>query len=120
MQGSRHIRAGQLRKVVDIESPPTGQTSSGDPNTNWGTFLSQVHASIEPLSGRELIAAAAVQNAGTHLVTMRYRQGVTAKMRVKYSTLSGIRYFNIISPPRNIEERGHKMEFEVQEGLKNG
>lgn len=110
------MRAGKLRHWVTIQQLPSGksgQTSAGDPSSAWTEVIS-AWAAIDPLSGREIReAAAAVQNVGTHLITMRYHAGITAKMRV----LFGSRVFNIVSPPRNHEERGRRMEFDVQEGL---
>jgi SPP1 family predicted phage head-tail adaptor len=38
-------------------------------------------AEVEPLSGRELIAANAVQSRVTHRIRIRYREGITAEMR---------------------------------------
>lgn len=38
-------------------------------------------ADIAPLSGRELIAAAATQSKVTHRIRIRYRDGIDAKMR---------------------------------------
>lgn len=74
------------------------------------------YASVEPLSGRELIAAQAANSVATHKISMRYAAGVTTAMRVKY----GSRFFNIVSPPRNVGEMGREMVFEAEEGLNNG
>lgn len=38
-------------------------------------------AEVAPLSGRELIAANATQSKVTHRIRIRYREGITAKMR---------------------------------------
>jgi SPP1 family predicted phage head-tail adaptor len=38
-------------------------------------------AEVAPLSGRELIAAAATQSKITHRIRIRYRAGINAKMR---------------------------------------
>lgn len=38
-------------------------------------------AEVAPLSGRELIAANSVQSKVTHRIRIRYRDGITAKMR---------------------------------------
>ena len=109
------LRAGLLRHYAAIEQRSITQDSNLDQSSTWTTFL-QDWMAIEPMSGRELIAAAAVQNVATHLITMRFRAGVTAQMRVNYNG----RFFNITSPPRNYEERGRMMEFEAQEGLVSG
>lgn len=66
-------------------------------------------ADVEPLSGRELIAANAVQSKVTHRIRIRYRDGITAKMRaVERETTynieavipdrrSGLRYLTLLA-----------------------
>ncbi|QRX82248.1 phage head closure protein [Glaciimonas sp. PAMC28666] len=73
--------AGRLTRRITLQSPPTGQDESGNPLTGW-TDIATVWASIVDLSGREYIAAAAVQNAVQTKITIRYRQGIVASMRV--------------------------------------
>jgi SPP1 family predicted phage head-tail adaptor len=86
------MRAGRLRRRVTIEARVAAQSTIGQPNGAWTSQFS-AWAAIEPLSGRELIAAAAAQSEVTHRVTLRYREGkaVTSAMRVNY----GGRLFNI-------------------------
>lgn len=73
--------AGRLTRQITLQAPPTGQDESGNPLTGW-TDVATVWASIVDLSGREYIAAAAVQNAVQTKITLRYRQGIVASMRV--------------------------------------
>jgi SPP1 family predicted phage head-tail adaptor len=66
-------------------------------------------AEVAPLSGRELIAANAVQSRVTHRIRIRYREGITAKMRaVERETVynieavipdqrSGLRYLTLLA-----------------------
>lgn len=112
------MRAGRLNKVVSFEQRPATQVpgGSGDQSGAWTPFATNVWAEVLPLSGRELVAAAAVQNMATHRVRIRHLPGLTAQMRM---VMEG-RYMNITSPPRNTEERGREMIFEVEEGLVNG
>lgn len=86
------MRTGKLRKRVTIEQRGAGQSTAGQPNAGWTTFFT-AWASIEPLSGREMLVAEAAQSELTHRVTLRYRAAapVTAKMRVNYAG----RFFNI-------------------------
>lgn len=111
------MRAGRLNKLVSFEARPATQVpgGSGDQST-WAPWGTPVYAEVVPLSGREIVAAAALQNVATHHVRIRYLSGLTAQHRM---TFDG-RYFNIISPPRNTDERNAEMVFEVQEGLKDG
>jgi SPP1 family predicted phage head-tail adaptor len=111
------LRAGSLTKRVTFQSLPTAPVGPGDISTAWADYLT-TWARIRPLTGRELVAAGAEQNVGTHEVTVRYRadKPLSAAMRMVYGT----RYFNIVSPPRNVDERGEYVMFEAEEGLANG
>ena len=56
------MEAGDLRHRVDFQKQVKQQDpESGDVTLVWQALFSDVPASIEPLSGREFIAAAAVQ-----------------------------------------------------------
>jgi SPP1 family predicted phage head-tail adaptor len=80
-----------------------GQNQYGEPNAEWVTFLT-AYASIDPLVGREYMAAKQVQSEATHKIRMRYRAGITTTMRVK----CGDRDFDIVSL-LNIEERKREL-----------
>jgi SPP1 family predicted phage head-tail adaptor len=55
--------------------------------TTWTTVTGwdSVPAAIEPLSAREFIAAQAVQSAVTARITLRYRAGLDASMRIVHN-----------------------------------
>ena len=84
--------SGAYRHRITIQSVTETADSFGAMTETWGTFA-QVWASIEPLSGRELLQAQQIQADVTHRVRFRFLAGVTAKMRGLYGT----RYFNILS-----------------------
>jgi SPP1 family predicted phage head-tail adaptor len=93
--------AGDRNKQVDIEALPANQAK--DPNWNEPTYgdwakVGSAWASIEPLSGRELVFADAVAADATHMVTVQYFQGLTERMRFKYvdDKTGSTRYFNIV------------------------
>lgn len=114
------LAAGQLRRRVAIQSRATTVDAVGQISQTWSTVLSGVPAHIEPLSGRELIAAAAVQSSITHRVTVRYHRDLAAPVaanarRVVY----GDRVFNV-SAVLNIDERNRVIEMLAEEGLSNG
>lgn len=109
------MRAGQLNKLIDIEVRSTTQDAAGQPQDVWTPFKSGTYARMRPLSGRELVAAQAVQNEVTHEITIRYADGVLPNMRVKY----GARYFNILAV-RDIEEGHRAMVLTCAEGLSDG
>ncbi len=104
------MQAGKLRHRVTIKKhggvPPalSYPDSHGQKHVNW-TNHATVWASVEPLSGRELLRAQEVESAVTHRVRMRYTSGVTPDMRIALST----RRFNILSI-RNRDERNVELE----------
>ena len=84
------MRISDLNRRVLIQQRSTTKDSFGQQSTAW-TDLLTCWAHIEPLSGRELVNAQAVNAEVTHTVTIRYRSNVTASMRVLYQG----RIFNI-------------------------
>lgn len=80
------MQAGRLNKRVTIQAPATGQDELGQPIIGWTNFImtgdGKVWASVADVSGREYIAAGAVQSAVLTKITIRYRDGVVAAMRV--------------------------------------
>lgn len=78
------IEAGRLRHRVKIQSKTETQDSNGDIEISWATVAS-VWAAIEPLSAREFIAASANQSQVVARIIIRYREDVTALMRIVHS-----------------------------------
>lgn len=101
----RPVRAGKLRKRIDIEH--VVQTAEGDGSTteSWQTFATR-WASIEPIetSGREYLQGAAIESDVSHVITLRWLDGVTAKHRVYFRG----RIFEIESTA-DVEERGRML-----------
>jgi len=111
------MRAGKLRHRILFQSPAAGQEdAAGQESTDWVDGFS-VAADIEPLSGRQLLAAQAEQSSVTHKVTLRYRDelavpAVVAAMRILYGT----RIFQI-HVSLNEDERNRQITLMVEEGL---
>lgn len=85
------VAAGKLRHRVTIQNPvETQDPTTGAMNVAWQD-LAYVWAAIEPLSGREFVSAQAEQAKVTTRITIRYRDDLTAKMRL-YHTAKGIYY----------------------------
>lgn len=93
------LDAGKLRHKITIQqlqdvedSAGSVQDSNGDPVQEW-VDVATVWAAIEPVSGREFIAAQAEQSKVVARVVIRYRNDIDAAMRLfhayKYS------YYNI-------------------------
>lgn len=110
------LPAGRLNKRISIEAPadPPVQTASGAVQKTWVPFAT-VWASFEPLSGKEIFAAQQYSSEATHRVTIRYRAGLTSKMRIKLGT----RAFDILSE-MNEMERNQDIVMICQEGLSKG
>jgi SPP1 family predicted phage head-tail adaptor len=109
------MRAGQLRHLVTVQSRSTTPDTYGEPAQTWSSLYADQPASIEPLSGRELLNAQAIQSDVTHRLRMRYVSGVETKHRI----LFGSRVFDIRAV-RNVDERGIELEILCTEGASAG
>lgn len=77
------MKAGLLRHRVRIEQLEVELDSDGERTETWAdAFGVLLPAEIAPLSGGELVAAAAVQSKVAVRIRIRHRPGVSASMRV--------------------------------------
>jgi SPP1 family predicted phage head-tail adaptor len=118
------MRAGDLRRRVIVQKRTTTQDTFGQQATTWSDVLTGVPADIQPLSGRELVVAQAVNAAVTHQITMRWHPLLAdpvavAAMRVKYVTPQVTRYFNVAAS-LNVDERNKTIELSAIEGENPG
>lgn len=81
------MRAGRLRHRVVVERATDGTDAYGDQVPTWSA-LATVWAGIEPLSGREYLAAAHIQADVSTRIVIRGIPGVsiTPKDRIRYGT----------------------------------
>jgi SPP1 family predicted phage head-tail adaptor len=79
----KSIRVGDLQRQVTIQTRTATQDTFGQQSVAW-TDMVATWAAIEPLSGRELLAAEAVAAEVTHQVVIRYRTGISAANRIVY------------------------------------
>jgi SPP1 family predicted phage head-tail adaptor len=108
------LNAGKLDQFVTIETD-TGSNvdATGQHVEVWIDYLPNgVWAEIKPLTGRELWNALQVQPDVTHQVTIRYREGITSKMRIKH----GSRYLNILSAI-DVEEKRTSLQIMCKESV---
>lgn len=70
-----------MRHRVTIEAPVDGVNEFGERVVTWST-VETVYAAVEPVRGREFFAAEQVQSEVSHRVVMRYRAGMTTRMRL--------------------------------------
>lgn len=78
------MQAGRLRHWLTFEAPAVDLDSDGAQVVTWGDAFavnSRMPCEVTQLSGRELIAAQAVQSKITARIRARYRPGFAADMR---------------------------------------
>jgi SPP1 family predicted phage head-tail adaptor len=101
------------------------RATGSDPNdgsalTNWVDVIANMPVAIAALSGRELMAAQAVQSEVSHQIELRYHPLLAipkdvAAMRIVFGT----RIFNIHSAV-TLDERRREMRILASEGLNDG
>ena len=104
-------RACDLRHTITIEEFTKKRQAGAGHTRSWSTFAT-ARACIEPLRGRERLHAMQIEDSVSHKITIRWRSGVTAKMRIKFGT----RIFNIRAAI-NLEERSRFIEIIADEGV---
>ncbi len=105
------VKAGALRHRVTLQTVGETPDGGGGFTAAW-TDGATVWAAIEPLRGRERLHAQQLETPVTHRVTIRHRDGVTAKMRIKFGT----RILNIRAVV-NPSERNRTLELLCEEGV---
>ncbi len=83
--------AGLMRHRIRIQAQTAEKNKLGERVDTWTDVVS-VRASVNPISGREFMAAMQDHAAVTHRVTIRYNRAVRASMRILY----GDRVFEIL------------------------
>lgn len=80
------IPIGSMREQVTIKQfTTTTSTATGEQTDTWAD-LATVWAKVEPLMGRERYLAQAIDATLTYRVAMRYRSGLTPKMRIVWAS----------------------------------
>ena len=93
-------RIGALRHRVTIEEPVRTADDAGGAEITWQP-VATVWAEIQPKTGREVFESDQLGGRVTHDVRMRFRKGVTPKMRIFHNA----RVFDIRFAA-NVGERG--------------
>lgn len=73
-----------FNKKITIQKPVETQGTAGGVVVMWEDFMTNIWASINPISGREYFAAKSAQAETTHHIDFWYIPGITSEMRVKY------------------------------------
>lgn len=108
------MRLGPLRHRVAFEARSATRDEFGQQVEGWAQ-VAQVWASIEPLSGRELLAAQQVQGEVTHRIRCRYVPGLETAHRAVFNG----RAFEVRSII-NTRELNAALEILAAEGLTDG
>lgn len=111
------MRSASLRHSIILQRRVAGSPSRnavGEPDVTWTDWIT-ASASIDPVTGKEPFLAQEHLSVVSHKVRIRYRDGVTAAMRVKFGT----RYFDI-KAVLNWAERNRELLLLCEEGANEG
>lgn len=111
------ISAGTLRHRVTVQQLVAGspqQNAGGEPDETWTDLVTR-WASIDPLQGRQLVAAQQVNSEVTGVIRMRYLSTVTSRMRCVFNS----RYYDILAVVNPLEQNEETVLY-VREGPNNG
>jgi len=72
---------GKLRERVTIQQATETRNRLGEATQSWNAYA-EVWASVEGLSGREVLQSGQQQTEVSHRVRMRYVHGMTQNMRI--------------------------------------
>lgn len=103
------MNIGTLRHKISFQSRTISRDTFGAETVTWRTEKT-VWASVEPISGREYFLAQQVQSEVTHVIKIRYYDGVRTDWRVIF----GSRIFDIKSVI-NLKERNNQMALMCRE-----
>jgi SPP1 family predicted phage head-tail adaptor len=79
--------SGYLRHRIDIQvHEDTQDSNTGEVVVGWTTVYSNVPAKIEPLSVREFMQSRADQSEISARITIRYKAGLNAGMRILHGS----------------------------------
>lgn len=113
------LRTGTLRHRAKLQQRSAAQDTLGGQITTWSD-VATIWCDIQPLSGRELLAAQAVQSDVEYSVVARYRsEFATPKAVAAMRLLYGSRMLNIVAC-MNVDERNRTVELRCSEGLNDG
>jgi SPP1 family predicted phage head-tail adaptor len=76
------IRVGELDRLITIQAPGTVRDEYGEVIPGWADVAIGLYARVRDISGREYLAAAAVQNLTTTEITIWFRADILPAMQV--------------------------------------
>ena len=108
------IAAGRMRHRVTIEALSQTRDAIGGLVDAWAP-VADVWGEVYPLSGREFVAAQAVQAGVTTRITIRHRAGIVPAMRIRH----GAALYNIVAVLPDPTLAGH-LTLMCETGINNG
>jgi SPP1 family predicted phage head-tail adaptor len=102
------MKVGRLRHRITLQEFISEPDSDGAVTEDWFTVATGISAEITAMSGREFIAAQAIQSEVDTRIKIRFRQGMKAAMRALHRETiydvqavmpdpdSGIRYLTLL------------------------
>lgn len=77
------MRAGSFRNLVKLQRKAAGRDPAGQPSTGWVDVTADpIRADIRNQTGLEAVKAGAMTSVVKTSVRIRYREGITAGMRL--------------------------------------
>lgn len=103
------MRAGALRHTIAIQEQTDTPDGMGGATVTWANVsgMGAVPAAIWPLKSAERLESLKLENEVTHRIRIRYRSGITTKMRINWSDKG--RVFNVTGSI-NPDERNIMLE----------
>jgi SPP1 family predicted phage head-tail adaptor len=102
------LLAGRMRHRIKILQPTLQQDTTGGTQVNQNVVVASTWASIEALTGQEKFAAHEFITEVSHKIVIRWRRGVTSRMRVLVSSNDHKRLF-LIENVLNADERNKSL-----------
>lgn len=113
------MRAGELRKVVQLQQRSAAQDGFGQQARDWST-IATLRAAIDPVSGAQLERARSVYNETSHEIVVRWQPMFEDIRQVgTYRILYAGRLFDV-GASLNFEERNRMVTLLCKEGLNEG
>lgn len=93
------MQSGRLRERVTIQTETVTRDASGEELRTWAE-VATVWASVTPGASSERFLASAGQRVAevTHTVRIRFRSGLTPKMRLVWETTRILEIISVIDP----------------------
>lgn len=106
------MNPSKLRHRITFQKQTETQNDYGEEIKEWVNVVT-VWASINPISAKEFFAAEKMNSEVSHKINLRYirQHTITPDMRIKF----GERYFELIGPPINFQERNIELQLLCKE-----